>query len=140
MANISISNSANFFSLSLICALTFSCAACSSRGMTLVKGTSPPTFRLSGNYAARHFQVTTQQGERVWLIYVRENDTTLSDIATIQYGFVPSCCYQDFPSGPPPPLKEGVPYVASADIYDGAAVSVDFTIINGKAVGSRAGP
>ncbi len=115
-------------------AVAVNLSACSRPSMTLGEG-SPPTFNLSGNYAVQNFQVSQKGGETIWLVYVRENRATLSGIGSIKYGVVPSgCCYQDIPVGTAPPLKEGMTYIAAADIFDASSLWIEFTIKNGKAV------
>jgi hypothetical protein len=122
------------FLMTVIAVTTLAC----SRPSISVDDGSPPTFKLSGNYTAQYFEVSRKDGQTIWLVYVRGNEATLSDIASIKYGVVPSaCCYQDIVTGAPPALEEGETYVAHADIFDASAVWIEFTIKNGKAVVSR---
>jgi hypothetical protein len=120
-------------SLLLVTTIALSTVACSRRSLSVDDG-SPPTFKLSGDYLARWFQVSRKEGDRIWLLYPRGNDVTLTGMRSIQYGVVPTCCYQEEPPGPPPVLEEGVTYVAAADVFDASSVWIEFTMKNGKAV------
>jgi len=58
----------------------------------------------------------------------------MSDIGSITYGELPSCCSKHNSAAKPPSLGEGGTYVAAVDIYDASPVWVEFAIRNSKAV------
>jgi hypothetical protein len=120
--------------LILLITLLFIFAGCSGPKIK-VSENNPPIFHTSGDYRITFFQISDDSGV-VWNIYPKGKRVTLSDIATIKYGEVPSSWEQDFPKNltPPPPLIEGKKYQAFAVIYDADVARVNFTIRDGKVV------
>jgi hypothetical protein len=97
---------------------------------------TPLTIALSSYETVQFVQVASGDGA-IWRISPKEPQS-LSEMHSVVYGEVPVSCWQTIPKNePPPPLKDGVTYSATAVIFDNAPVTARFTIKGGKVETAR---
>ena len=102
-----------------------------SRATLTIEQKTPLTITLSGYETVQFVQVASADGA-IWRISPKESQS-LSNMHSVVYGDVPASCWQTIPQNePPPPLKDGVTYSATAVIFDSAPVTARFTIRDGK--------